>query len=1787
MKNHVLNPHRSLAGCLTRLKRNKAHVYAWLLIGLLGGSAQAQLLHRYDFATDGSADDTVGTANGVIYGGATVSGGVLNTPSGVTGTLSGGVPQNCVGLPAAAVAGITNAFSIEIWYQAAYNGGFCTLFAFSDGTTNNYLQGTPARGAAPYQSDIELRLTNGTAQLANGIYSDDNTLHHVIATYDGTNITYYRDGSLPSFSGLQNTFVDTGLILSNLTYIGVGGGSPWGDQTIAGQTYDFRIYGQALNAGQVSTLFTLGSDASNAAIIAALVPPTSFTWNGSGANNNWSTSLNWAGGTAPAVSGNSLNFAGSTRTAPNVDANYSITGLTFSNNASSFTIGSDNSSSLTLAGNLLNNSANAQTLSLPLTVDIASTFTTTTNLTLSGGLSGLGSVTKTGNGVLQLSTANTFSGQTTIAGGAVKLSDANALQNSTVVINAANGLTFSNSIGTFNVGGLNGTNTTALVDSSSAAVTLSVGANNAGTTYSGILTGAGSLAKVGTGTLVLNGASTYSGGTTVSAGILAAQNAVAPGMISPFGAGSVTVNNGSVLELGYAPNNAFGSYSISNNVVLDGGSLYAFDASHRVTGNLTIGAGGASVGSTFDAPWETLVEANFPKALFFDGLLTGTGNLTVQHTGWAGGNAWNTSCAVFGSQGTAAQNTYSGAVTVNPMVAGNGGSYLYVAGTNVFANATISLTGDNNATTGRMGIASLLFGNGTVDGPGYLTLGGLAGGGSVLLADTILFSGGAGYSTGAPVALTVGNNNSTTTYSGVMSGAGSLIKVGSGTMTLSGANTYTGNTTLNGGSLILSGGWLASSNISVATGKTLDVSALSPIILAGNQTLLNGGTVIGSVNTSAGSKIYGGADGAYGTNVITGDLTFATGALAYFDVGTVAAGTNDRVTVGGTLTANGNVIHIKAPSPSASLQATDYVLFTSVNPISGSFFGVPSWDVQPANAGNFTIVTGTNTVKLHYTASSGPSGGATAAPATAARNQKVFITVTATNGNPGSVNAVTVDASSIGGSATLALVSAGGNVWTNSVIVTPDTTAGTKTLVTVISDSASLSGIVNLALPVVLGNDVWNGAGADDNFSSNLNWTNQTAPGYAGDSLTLAGTTRLTPSVDNNYTFTGIAFNSGAGAFNVASGNGSDLTVTANGIVNNSASAQTLNLPITLSTAQTINAAAGNVALTQGVTKGGNLFTVNGAANTLISGAVVGGGSLFKKGAGSLTVSDSSTWDAAQATSGGFSGPLIAQSGTVKFNNGSVQTVTGELVIGGVITNGGPGNNAKVVVDGATLNVSSWFSVGRGNGVGGVSSDLVLTNGASVTSANFSAGYNGGSTNLPKGSVTLNNGSTLTDSGVMNFGESSGSDFLMNVNDTSIVNITGAMYVGMNGSGKGVVNINGGTVSVGSLGIGQGNNNVASAKGTVTVNSGSLNSEGDLMIGFAGSGANGHFGKLFINGGTVKVATATKRWFIMSQWDTASSQVDVNGGTLQLSANTDIRFAISGNTGTNVFNLNSGAVTFYSDNATTVGGTGVVDLHQGTGTTVRNTFNLNGGTLTVFGIVSANTSGNRTLNFNGGTLKAVADNASFVSLNSGSATANIRSGGAIIDTAGFNVTIPQALLNNGVDQDGGLTKNGNGTLTLNGSNTYTNNTTVNAGTLALALPTLSSNSTVTVASGATLQLGFAVTNQVKALVLNGVSQAPGVYNATTSPTFITGTGSLVVPSSINPNAPRLQVSIAGNQLTLAWPTNAGWILQSNSVGLVNGSAWFNYPANGAVNVTTVNITMDPAKTNVFYRMVKP
>ena len=190
-------------------------------------------------------------------------------------------------------------------------------------------------------------------------------------------------------------------------------------------------------------------------------------------------------------------------------------------------------------------------------------------------------------------------------------------------------------------------------------------------------------------------------------------------------------------------------------------------------------------------------------------------------------------------------------------------------------------------------------------------------------------------------------------------------------------------------------------------------------------------------------------------------------------------------------------------------------------------------------------------------------------------------------------------------------------------------------------------------------------------------------------------------------------------------------------------------------------------------------------------------------------------------------------------------------------------------------------------------------------------------------------------------------------------------------------------------------------------------------------------------------------------------------------------------TGNGIVTQTGGTVAFYSDAGVTIGGTGALTLGAvGTGTY---TYNLDGGTLTAPSVTHV--TGTGVFNFNGGTLKAAGSTSTFMQ---GLTTANVRNGGAIIDSNTFDVTIGQALLHSGIGgdnaTDGGLTKSGNGTLTLGGVNTYTGATAVNVGTLSLtngnALGTTAAGTTV--ANGATLALSGGIAVGAEAVSITGV-----------------------------------------------------------------------------------------------------
>jgi autotransporter-associated beta strand protein len=164
---------------------------------------------------------------------------------------------------------------------------------------------------------------------------------------------------------------------------------------------------------------------------------------------------------------------------------------------------------------------------------------------------------------------------------------------------------------------------------------------------------------------------------------------------------------------------------------------------------------------------------------------------------------------------------------------------------------------------------------------------------------------------------------------------------------------------------------------------------------------------------------------------------------------------------------------------------------------------------------------------------------------------------------------------------------------------------------------------------------------------------------------------------------------------------------------------------------------------------------------------------------------------------------------------------------------------------------------------------------------------------------------------------------------------------------------------------------------------------------------------------------------------------------------------------------------------------------------------------------------------------------------------------------------------------GGIIKTGTATATLSGSNSYAGNTVVNQGALVLSQPALAIVSSVTVASNAVLQLDFPTTNTIAALKINGLSRPPGVYNSSTDPGYLAGTGSLLVTSSLPPT---LAFTRSGNFLQFSWDGSFKLQAQTNAVNAGISNNWWDYPAGGT---SPVIVPIDVANGSVFFRLVSP
>ena len=1051
--------------------------------------------------------------------------------------------------------------------------------------------------------------------------------------------------------------------------------------------------------------------------------------------------------------------------------------------------------------------------------------------------------------------------------------------------------------------------------------------------------------------------------------------------------------------------------------------------------------------------------------------------------------------------------------------------------------------------------------------------GGLAAYGSTTLTVDGVISSGA--NTG-PLVIGIPASAANGNFAGLLPGTGGTVSpglvadtanttpvYGNGTVSLTGADTYYGDTIVASGKLLLgTGGSINNTpNIIVNSNATFDVSA-GTYTLVGSQALKGSGTNNCSVITVSGSIIDPGTSSGNGTLTFNNNLTMVSGAVADFDLSTSASGSNDKITVGGTLTLNGNAIHIKAPSTSSSLDTASYTLISSPNALTVNSAPTLVWDVQPVNYAKYTlVVVGGNTLVLQYVSGAGPiisSPASSANPAYPLQSVTISATVLA-NGNP--INTVTADVSSIEGTGpqgtTLVSLSNGGsgNVYSATVTVGSSVPIGLVTNIFTATDTAPTPNTV-LGTNMVT---IISGAPAISAVSATPN------PATRGSTTTISATV-----VPQSYPLASINPVTVSGSAIV----GSPVTLAPQGGNVYSASVTVL-VPGTL----TINATD-----TLPETSHSNLtVTVTAAADTWV-------------GDGSANLWDSSDSANAIWTSGG---------NPISFVNGDLATFDDSSANQSVTL------NSTVTPASVTFNTTTKSYTVSGSGK--ISGTATVINTAGNNTISTVNDYTG---------ATTVNGGTLVVNGTISNGVSSTSSNIIN-SATMTVNTGATVTTGSsttsefdigNTAGNSILNIAGGTVNAnltyasGITGFAMKLGNVSGANGFIFINAGNLNVNASEMHIGQTSGA---YGAVDLSGTgviTEGAVLASDAWFAVGV--SGNGVLNMSGGVLSNNA----AYLSIGNqtTGTGVMNVSGGLVT---DNKgihvgdrnigiLNVSGSANVNFTGGpldfgsASTTTTGTINLLGGTVTANNFTIAGTSTSR-LNFNGGTLKAGAASATFLT---GLTAATIYSGGAVIDDGGYAITIGQALLapagsgvsgismttgggNGGAgyldtpivtitgdgtgatavanvsggavtsititspgtgyttatatlfgggystaatvgtvtiaaNTSGGLTKQGIGTLTLTGANTYTGNTVISAGKLALSGSGSLASPLISVAGGATFDvsgltmLPYALGSQTLTNSGSGTATINGSLttgSGTVSLAYVSGTPSLTVP----------------------------------------------------------------------------
>ena len=1023
------------------------------------------------------------------------------------------------------------------------------------------------------------------------------------------------------------------------------------------------------------------------------------------------------------------------------------------------------------------------------------------NGSLSGPLSGSGAFNKIGNGVLTLTGANTFGGGATIGAGTLQIGGGGAT-------GSLSGNVLDNATLTFNRTG--------------------------SLSYADTVSGTGTVIKSGTGILILTGNNSYTGGTTVNAGILQVGNGGTSGSL----VGNVT-NNAS-LVFNHSNSSTFsGVISGSGALTQAGTGALILTGNNTYTGLTTIsggalqigngGATGSIVGNVADNAALTFDRSDsvtYGGVISGSGAVTQAGSGTLIYTGsntYTGGTTIASGTLQIGNGGTG--GSIAGGVANNGNLAfGRSDTFNFsgtISGTGTVTQAgtgTLTLTGNNSYSGGtaiNSGILQVLADSNLGASSGGLTFGGgtlqMTGSTTLSRAVTLNASGG-----------TIDTNGFDTTLASAASGAGALNKVGAGSLILTGNNTYSGGTNISAGTLQIGNG----GTTGVIVGDVVDNAGL--------------------IFNRSGSSVFAGAISGTGsvTKLGTGTLVYS-GNSSYTGATTISAGTlqigngGTSGTIAGNITDNGNLAFNRSGT------------FNFSGGISGTGAVTQAGPGVLTLTGNNTYTGGTNlnggTLQVLADANLGAaSGGLTFSGGTLQLTGSTTISRQVTTNSSGIIdtqNFNTTVASAISGAGSLAIAGTGTVIYTGANTYSGGTTVTSGTLQIgnggtsgAVGGSVADNGVLafNRSDVFNFGGNISGTGSVSQNGSGVLTLTGNNS--YSGGTNLNGGVLQVLADSNLGASSGGLTFGGGSLQFtgnatlarNVAIGAGGG-TIDTNGFNDTLASVASGAGGLTKAGAGTLVLAgantyaggttvnAGTLQIGNGGTSGsvvGNItnngtVTFNRSDSVSYGGVISGTGGLAQRGAGTLTVGGANT----------YTGSTIVDAGSLLVSGGGSISATSLLDIAQ-----SSGSNAAVRVTGAGSSIATTGNITVGDAGNG---SLTLDSGGSVSAAQIILGANTGSA----GTLNIGSGgpSGSLNAATVISGAGAGSAVNLNMTDATYIlasRLANTLTLNINGTGTAILtgsnSYNGGTnLNSGILRVGS-NGNLGASTAGLNFNGGTL-----------------------------------------------------------------------------------------------------------------------------------------------------------------------------------------------------------------------------------------------------------------------------------------------------------------------------------------------------------------------------